>query len=1703
MNIQSNIPGKRLQDKNRSTTSKLAEATRRLASGYRINSAADDAAGLAISEKLRGIDRGLRQGQRNLSDGLNYADTVDGSSQEIHNILHRMKEIAVEAANGTYSQIDRDALDCEYQQLIDEIGQITDTSHFNGLPLFEKHQPEYEEVSGNVVHSKPVRITSENDTLVVGYTIGNEPKECTVSIPHGEYSADEIADLIDTELFNSAPCLIIGVNSEKQFTMQVEGGKLEYISGSASSLYYNTIIGSSEGYLLGVTQFRTDESKLNIVEGKNDVMCFRVGNTDDTLYSIKLDAGAHTRPEIIDMINRKIVEQGIPGDVRAVAEFNDEGNRIIGLASKEAITGLSGNFIMMDSYHSPIYDIAMHGSIDNTAAVLTGKRYLTASTEIERGRNDYFVLDTKYYDNSGNPASKQVKVNLLDDGENIKSYSPAELITRINEQLEAADVPITAELNSSGGISISSEQFGKSCDIRLNKSLVPSQFMVYDLFDDGTLSKVGPSRSSSYYTPASLTSNKQLENSIYIPADENTLTFNIDFDSSSGFTDGEISIDLISGIYDKSTLQTELNRALAAAYPDLADKLTFSVGTSIVFSAAGTNGSMVNKITAVTSASAYNRLIGGIKYADNYSITNGNELTYSSFSDINATTNRPTVSFSSGITTDGIKYYDDYSSTPQQSGNYLNYSTSTFSSKQGTETIIEIEGKVGWEEIITTPAELKLENVLTMFNAAGKSLIDTDLSFKLSDENGVETAYNITIPAGKTAADAISIIKAATDGKVNVSSSGSTLNLVSTAQGKNVAFSGVGGTLIRTASKNPLANRSGAIIDEGANKVYIPAKTTLNSVNTHIPYIADGNSDRLIFTAGAHSYDLRLTHGTYNTIEELAAEINAQISAKDGGSPATEVAVGTNGKSLVFTGPLAESGYVTINNLSTCLIAKRKETIDPASDPNYNPVTGKIETPATLRTDGIDSHFPKTVDSSSNTVTMDYYYPDSVIPGKVNREQLTITIPDGTYTNASQLTDAINAAITADPALNGKIKASYSSGGSSQGLTFTTVNGGDGYSLQNLGGTANLHKYLHKIDPSGGVVDPDANTVRYPAIITNNRFSTLFNGTGMEVTDRNNHVSLVISGTEYNFTLANGTYVGSSGMNDILNQLNAGLAAADVTISTSGGLTITTNGGGSDKTFAIGGSNTSLIFKKADSVSEPKSVSKADGRCRIVGKNPINTIEISSFNNKMEFDYSDNGTSFKFQVAVPEGTYTAQQLAEKIQESIDLTLPNALTVFVNSDKTIGIQGANASTTRSFSNFSGKLFDKVFQNANYYSVRTHTEKTGTSDGSYVTYIVGRNTLQPESEEELENDVPVIIYPGLNDGLTFDFTINGDTYEVSFTIPAGEYEPETLADTIQTEGRKALSRMSDVDGNPLPSESFYASIGLSRLGIEENMTAISSSDKLVLCFKLPDDGMTENMTAIIDGVRGNSAYRVFYDATRSPEPSKVLGKADLSNGVSILAGVNDTLSLTIDGVEQTVQLPEGNYTCKEVSDMLNEQYEAMGSLVRTVERNGHLMFYTTENGSYEIGRFSGNAANTLFYGGTERDDDTEIGIHTGRRTDSYIWYMKTRVDEHLMRINTTGVTSMERALKAIDRLDNANTFLSGWRALSGANVNRTEHTLERVTNYRQQLNAAESQIRDADIPSEVAAMAKQQLLMQVQQSMQQQNSQQQKSILDILA
>src|SRR5690606_18680092 len=117
------------------TSNRLQKSMERLSSGYRINRAADDAAGLAISERLRAQVKGLGQAQRNAQDAVSPVPTAEGSLQEVHAMLQRVRELTVQYKNGSLSASDRLAIQSEVNQLASEIERIGNSAEFNGIKL--------------------------------------------------------------------------------------------------------------------------------------------------------------------------------------------------------------------------------------------------------------------------------------------------------------------------------------------------------------------------------------------------------------------------------------------------------------------------------------------------------------------------------------------------------------------------------------------------------------------------------------------------------------------------------------------------------------------------------------------------------------------------------------------------------------------------------------------------------------------------------------------------------------------------------------------------------------------------------------------------------------------------------------------------------------------------------------------------------------------------------------------------------------------------------------------------------------------------------------------------------------------------------------------------------------------------------------------------------------------------------------------------------------------------------------------------------------------------------------------------------------------------------------------------------------------------------------------------------------------------------
>ncbi len=191
MRINHNISALKANNQLAKTNSMLDKSLERLSSGYRINSAADDSAGLAISEKMRTQISGLDQASRNASDGISVIQTAEGALVEVEAMLQRMRELAVQSANGTYTAEDRDAIQTEIDQLNSEITRISKTTEFNTMTLLDGNI-DRKSYSSN----SNVKLVSLSDTVPVGdfeLTVTQDARQAVVLGKQATFTTSAIA----------------------------------------------------------------------------------------------------------------------------------------------------------------------------------------------------------------------------------------------------------------------------------------------------------------------------------------------------------------------------------------------------------------------------------------------------------------------------------------------------------------------------------------------------------------------------------------------------------------------------------------------------------------------------------------------------------------------------------------------------------------------------------------------------------------------------------------------------------------------------------------------------------------------------------------------------------------------------------------------------------------------------------------------------------------------------------------------------------------------------------------------------------------------------------------------------------------------------------------------------------------------------------------------------------------------------------------------------------------------------------------------------------------------------------------------------------------------------------------------------------------------------------------------------------------------
>ena len=260
-------------------TTAQGKSMEKLSSGLRINRAGDDAAGLAISEKMRSQIRGLNQASRNAQDGISMIQTAEGALSETQAIGQRMRELAVQSANGTYTDEDRALINQEFEQLKSEIDRIANDTEFNGNKVINGNLSGKEITEGTLTKGVGTADMSNKFTIDQGELakLGEGNFEFKITVDSPGANANVTIDLIDKSQFN--------------------GGK-EYVMDSITLDNVDTTQAGSESFKIGGIDIEINPNNLesgatvkftNTAEKTSDGVSLQVGANKDQMIGVSME----------------------------------------------------------------------------------------------------------------------------------------------------------------------------------------------------------------------------------------------------------------------------------------------------------------------------------------------------------------------------------------------------------------------------------------------------------------------------------------------------------------------------------------------------------------------------------------------------------------------------------------------------------------------------------------------------------------------------------------------------------------------------------------------------------------------------------------------------------------------------------------------------------------------------------------------------------------------------------------------------------------------------------------------------------------------------------------------------------------------------------------------------------------------------------------------------------------------------------------------------------------------------------------------------------------------------------------------------------------------------------------------------------------------------------------------------------------------
>lgn len=1624
-------------------TNNKNKRTEKLSSGLRINRAADDAAGLTISESMRAQIRGLNRGTANAEDGISWIQVGDGAMQEVHAILDRMEELTIQALNDTNTEEDRAALQMEFDALQSEIDRIRETTQFNTKNIFTNHEDTYFQTEGNVLWDqgqKHAIINGENDlTVTYSETEGGEEKTFTINVPEGVYTTQELIDEID-DAMEEAGIHKEGFNLEYTdkgtCNLNYEGGEyVGEISGGLSYLLRDTYNGASVGALLGTNKLY-DQGTLRVQTGKNDEMKFKClafdGSEKDV--SVKLSQGLKTKQEIIDEINGQLEAQG--ADAKAV----EYGDSIKVVSDTSVITGFKGNMFQieggsnLDIYSGVFYDNIQYGNVTKEPAVFKGGLVIPNSTsDLVNEEFDHYTID-----DSNNVLSLSV-----DGGSNVDitldkgRYTVSDMVQTLNKKFKDNNLKLVASIQTASGsnftgITLKTESEGVDSSIDVD------------------------STSSAYDTLFTKKNYNNVTSSIW-PSYDTTKDSTPSFTSGKILSSANIPLEITSGVNDEFKLVINNSNAY-----------TIKLDAGNYLSAEDLKNEINNKLNGSEALSGYKGKI-------DVSLNNGKLVL-------------------SGVKGSGVSDVKC-----EASGTNKGYKN-LFVGEKVNETVKKASGKdsIILNTVIDEPQKVNDDNKTMNVKVDGSN---RTINFPTGDLSKQEILDKIN--------EALKGSTTTSDRKFNSLSAtgGETYN--------NVTLSGNG----NTSSPSKTFTKSGSSVYEQGTNLPVsntPATITIDKpINSTITI--DSNNDGIQITSTYQDRDLttknitkliKISPGEYTAkqlVSELQKQINNQFGTNEGG---IKVGLDKNNQ-LTFTSNLTSSGNTVIDGATT------KISCDTANS-TFLKELYTTRSAATAKTNSaLQSNI--VIDGSSNQFEF-----------TLDGEKKSVNLNSGTYSRQS-FVDELNRAFTA----NG-IKATASLDGGALRLTGTEVGTGHTIKYNNQSGGSSATKLFGDLK-SESQASSTASIATQSAIV---------------IDDDSNKYNITVNGVNYNLELKNGTYNAStftSMLNDVFTENGVRLTATQ----NNGYITYKTMDKGLGASFRLqyetGGNSMKAIYGESQTVKKTVEASYTpDGKLQLTSKEKDTQLEVSSdkggfamtnekttvdvnpeiekgysstkkayidgvnlkgepinldeWSKKLNFKFYDNGIEKNVNIELDAKSYSYDELKEALQQKIDGSVgSNKINVSVGGSG-VRLECEKPGYDNRMIGFSGGFYNQVICETTEYH-NTLSVKNDVNGTQHVNkaFAVGRRDIRNNSIE---------IEKGLNDKLEFDLTYPGSNKTISVTMDEGKYSGSSLVKELQEKIDEQLENLG------LDKGLIRAQIGGVNTGV------VGSNDNNALCLIIDDKGNVsapEEGQYVIDGIRGSSAFSIFYESDGKMVPAYIKGSKDLSKGAEITAD-NNELSFDVDGSNYKITLDEGKYSKEELIDKINEKLGAQSAPVVAKLEGENLKLCYNQYGKHSIDNVGGSAKSSLFFQenkGDGKKQDLFIQL-SGNAGDAALGtdergYSKNRDYINIDRINLStvdlGINSItisqpKYAEKALTRIQAAIDKVSDKRTDYGALQNRLEHTVLGNDNTSENVQASESRLRDANMADEMVEYAKLSILQQVGQSLIAQANSNQEMVLGLI-